>query len=252
MVLNARQSAILDLLRDEQRVNVAKLASHFSVSEMTIRRDLSTLSDKGFLVRTHGGGVAAGKMRFLQSAFPTNEPSPLKVGIGRAAAQLVESGQTIMIEAGSTALEVARHLPHDASLTVATTSLCVAQELYRTPVNVLILGGFLRKDHPSLYGPLTESIVKDFHVDTLFMGCDGASADDGFYSIDLHISSLEQAMMEIASKIVIVAESVKFTRRAFVRYATLQQVHTLVTDAYLSEEDREKLKDKGVNLIIAE
>jgi len=227
------------------------LAARFGVSEMTIRRDLAMLESEGLLVRTHGGAVSAGKLRFLQSAIPNYEASPLKGAIGAAAARLVTPGQTVMIDTGTTAMEVARHLPQDEEITVITTSLCVAQELYGSPIRLLLLGGFLRREFPSTYGPLTENTLGHLHVDMLFMGCDGADSTDGFYSSDLHVANQEQSMIRIAERVVVVTASRKFGHRAFSRYARVPEVHAVVTDAGLSAEDRAKLEEQGVHIIIA-
>lgn len=249
--MKLRHTAILNLLKDEQQVNVRDLAHRLNVSEMTIRRDMTKLEEQGFLVRTHGGGVTTGKLNYLQSSMPEMNVSAEKTAIGRAAANLVEPGQTIMLDAGTTALQVALSIPQDTEITVATVSLCVAQTLYGSGLDVLLLGGYLRKEFPSLYGPMTEKALADFHVDILFAGCDGASTTEGFYIGDLYLSNLEKAMIRIANKVVIVAESSKFNKRAFVRYAKPEDINIVVTDSGLSDEDRKNLEEQGVKVIIA-
>lgn len=250
--MNTRQSEIVDLLTKAERLEVGRLAERFDVSQMTVRRDLRLLEEQGFLVRTHGGGIPTGKLRFLQSAFPHYVVSPQKAAIGKLAAGLVAPGQQVMIESGTTVLEVARNLPKDSNITVATTSLCVLQELYGSPTQLLLFGGYTRKDFPSLYGPMTEAMVRSFHVDILFIGCDGADSKRGFYASNPLISSLEQEMINITNRVVVVAESWKFSRKGFVRFATPEQVHTLVTDAHLSPKDRMHLEERGVNILVAE
>lgn len=250
--MNTRQSEIIDLLQKEEQVNVRRLAARFGISPMTIRRDLAVLEEQGFLIRTHGGGLPAGKLRFLQRAFPHYSVSPQKVAIGKLAARQVQPGQTVMVDSGTTTLEVARSLPNDADITVATISLCVAQELYRAPFHVVLFGGFIREGFPSTYGPLTEAMLKGFHVDILFVGCDGADSQSGFYMSDLRTINLEQQMISIAGRVVVVTESMKFGRKAFVRYATLDQIDTLVTDAGLSVEDRKNLEEHSIKILIAE
>ncbi len=250
--MNTRQQAIIQIMQDNGRVSVRELAAQFAVSEMTIRRDLTTLEAAGCLVRTHGGGTTVGRADFLQRAFPSAAVSPRKAAIGAAAAALVGPGQTVMVDTGTTALEVARNLPRDAGITVATTSLCVAEELYGEPLNVLLLGGFMRKEFPSLYGPFTESMLQALHVDILFMGCDGADSEAGFYTADLHVSSLEQAMMRISDRVVVVTESGKVGKRAFARYAVPEEIHTLVTDRALPGKDLKNLEERGVTVIFAD
>ncbi|HEY3417088.1 MAG TPA: DeoR/GlpR family DNA-binding transcription regulator [Armatimonadota bacterium] len=252
MMMNTRQQQILGQIQQVQRASVRALATQFGVSEMTIRRDLDTLEGAGRLMRTHGGCTVVGKIELPAQGFPVYPTSAEKSAIGQLAAGLVEPGQTIMVDSGFTALEVARHLPRDAGISVVTTSLLVAQELFSTPINVILLGGILSKDIPRLYGPLTESLLRGFHVDTLFIGCDGASSMEGFSSTDLHLSSLEQALIRIADRVVVVTESAKFGRRAFARFATPEEVHTIVTDSGLSAEDRRNLEERGVTLLLAE
>jgi DeoR/GlpR family transcriptional regulator of sugar metabolism len=252
MPLNTRQSEIVDLLQKEERVSVRRLAHKFDVSPMTIRRDMAMLEEQGFLIRTHGGGLPTGKLRLLQRAFPHFSVSPQKVAVGKLAASQVQSGQTVMVDSGTTTLEVARNLPTDMDITVATTSIWVAQELYGSSFHLVLFGGFIRERFPSTYGPLTEAMLKDFHVDVLFIGCEGADSKDGFYASDLLTLGLEQQMISISDRVVVVTESTKFGRKAFVRYATINQVDALVTDPGLSPTDRKNLEDAGVKVFIAE
>lgn len=249
--MNQRQTDIVNVLREDERVSVKDLALRHSVAEMTIRRDLDYLEREGLVTRTHGGAATAGRLRFLQSAFPHYHPSPEKTAIGKAAAALVGPGEIIMVDAGTTTLEVVRHLPKDPTITIATVSLCVAQELYGSPLNVLLLGGFLHREFPGVYGPMTETNLRELRANTLFMGCDGADSQDGFYMADMHISRVEQAMIKVADRVVVVTESTKFGRRAFTRYAEPHDIHTLITDDRISKQDKNNLEDRGVRVIIA-
>lgn len=250
--MDERKAAIVGVLADQERASVRELARRFAVSGMTIRRDLDELERQGLVVRTHGGAVSSGKLRFIHGALPDGEVSEAKAAIGRRAAELAEPGRMIMVDTGTTALEVARHIPRDSGITVVTTSLGVGQELYRSELDVLLLGGFLRREFPSVYGPMTEKLLDEIRVDTLFIGCDGAFSNDGFYSNDLHVSSLEQAMTRIASQVVVVTESAKFGRRAYGRYATVGEVDVVVTDRGISAEDRRNLEERGVTVIVAD
>ena len=250
--MDKRKAAIVDILETVGQASVQDLAQRFAVSGMTIRRDLDELRRLGLVVRTHGGAISSGKLRFIHSALPESEISEAKSAIGKRAAELVEPGQTVMVDTGTTALEVARHLPHDLGITVVTTSLGVAQELYRSGLAVFVLGGFLRREFPSVYGSVTEKLLEEIRVDILFMGCDGASSDDGFYTNDLHVSSIEQAMIRVADRVVVVTESAKFGRRAFARYALVEGADIVVTDACISPEDRRNLTERGITLIVAD
>lgn len=249
--MSTRKTDILDLLQEEQTVKVKTLASRFDVSEMTIRRDLEELEDQGLLVRTHGGAVPTDKLRFLEDSSPEYSIFKEKIAIGRLAAGLVQPRQSIMVDSGTTTLEVARYIPQDQGIAIATTSLCVAQLLYNSPLDVVILGGMLRKGFPSVYGPIAESVLADFHVDMLFIGCDGAHSVDGFYTTESRTSTLEQAMIKIADRVVLVTESTKFSRHSFVRYAMPNDIDVLITDDGLSAEDLSNLKACGVEVMIA-
>lgn len=250
--LNNRQTDIIQLIGKQEKLDVRALARRFGVSDMTIRRDLTELENEGFLVRTHGGAVSSGRTRFLQRAFPHYSVSPEKRAIGKLAAGLVSPGQTVMVDRGTTALEVSMNLPQDAGITVATSSLCVAQALFGTPMDVLLLGGYLSKDFPGLYGPLTETMLESLHVDVLFIGCDGADSIDGLYAGDFHIARFQHAMMGISDKVVVVTESYKFNGKSFARYGQWNEVNTLVTDRKLSARDRANLETAGIEVLAAE
>lgn len=249
--MSTRKTEILDLLHAEQAIKVRTLASHFGVSEMTIRRDLEDLEEHGLLVRTHGGAIPTAKLRFLENADAEYAVSTQKRAIGRLAAGLVGPKQIIMVDSGTTTLEVARHIPQDSGIAMATTSLCVAQLLYNSPIDVVILGGMLRKEFPSVYGPIAESVLSNFHVDVLFIGCDGAHSVDGFYTTESRTSALEQAMIRSADRVVLVTGSEKFGQHSFVRFAAPGDIDVLVTDGGLTAEDRANLEAQGVEIMIA-
>ncbi|MHB9024450.1 MAG: DeoR/GlpR family DNA-binding transcription regulator [Armatimonadota bacterium] len=249
--MQKRRSAIMELLFQQPRMTIQQLAAHFGVSEMSIRRDTNALEAQGLLIRAYGGGVVLGPLPLLTMPAAPVTRTPQKMAIGKLAASLVAAGQTVMVDTGTTALEVARHFPTDANITMATTSLSIAQEIARTPLSVMLLGGFVQRDTMSLYGPLTEQMLSILHVDLLFIGCNGADSTDGFYANDLMLFTQVQAMMRNAAQTVVVAESAKFGRRSFVRYARLEEIHCLVTDNGLSAEDRLNLEERGVNVLIA-
>ena len=228
-------------------MNIHALAEQFAVSTMTIRRDLAVLEEQGLLVRTFGGGMAAPAPAIPPVAFST-----IKQIIGQRAASLVAPGQTIIVDAGTTTLEVVRHLPRDADISLVTNSLPVVQEVLGTGMRVLMLGGYLSGDDARIYGPLTETCLAHLHADLLFVGCVGANSTHGFYMSDLYLTSNVRAMLQAADRVVVVAESGKFHQRALSCYAGPQEVSVVVTDAGLPEEDRKQLEEQGVEVIIAD
>jgi len=249
--MRERKTAILEILSAVPRVAIRDLAERFDVSEMTIRRDLDELAERGIVVRTRGGAVTAAGLRSLATPTPEYAVSPRKAAIGRLAAGLIGPGETIMVDADTTTLEVARCIPRDLRIALGTTSLCVAQMLYESDADVVLFGGLLCKEFPSTYGPMTEAMLRTFHVDTLFIGCDGANSLDGFYTTESLISALKQTMIGIAERVVLVTESAKFVRRAFARYAVPSEINIVVTDSDLPELDRSNLENAGVTVMVA-
>lgn len=251
--MNIRQSQILELIEKHERISIASIREAFSVSEMTVRRDLAYLEENGYVIRIHGG-VIAGRRLFFDSSFShrTKEHVEEKRKIAQAAVSLIEPGENVILDTGTTTLYIAEELVKlDLVITVGTTSLAVASTLFNSNMDVLIFGGFLRREIPDLFGPLTERNLQEFHAHKLFMGCDGLSASEGFFTSDLHISKIEERMVTIADRVIVVTDSSKFGKKSFVRYAAAKSVHTLITDSMVSEEHVRGFKREGVEVIIA-
>jgi len=246
-----RKAAILGLFEDGQIVNVRALASQFDVSQETILSDLEELSEDGSVVIANGGLLAIARPRNGDAAS-IRTSIDRKKAIGKLAATLIKPRSTVLIDGSTTALEVARNVPRDAGIVVATTSLCVAQLLHNSQVDVLVLGGLVRKEFPSTYGPVAEAALSSFHVDVLFMGCNSAHSVDGLYTTEIRLSTLQKAMIRVADRVVLATESAKFGRRGFIQYAAPSDIHIVVTDDGLSREDRANLEEQGVHVLIAQ
>ena len=249
---NLRLRAIRECVEREPQVTIRGLAIRFTVSTMTIRRDLEKLEARGVLVRTFGGAMAFPREAAAPAPFSSSPVSPTKQTIGRLAASLVEPGQTVLVDAGTTTLEVVRHLPREQQITLITNSLIAAQEMAGAGLRLLLLGGYLSDDRVRLYGPLTEASLAGLHADVLFVGCVGASGTHGFYMSDLYLTSNVQAMVRAASRVVVVAESSKFHQRSLSCYATPDDIDIVVTDAHLPRETAAELEEHGVQVLLAE
>lgn len=246
---NQRLSEIRERLMRESQVTIRELAAEFSVSTMTIRRDLERLEAQGVLVRTFRGAMAAPGAA-ESASVPGMEPvSPVKQAIGRRAVSLVQPGQTILVDAGTTTLEVVRCLPRHSGISLVTNSLDAVNLLRSAGLRILLLGGYLSTDEVRLYGPLTEDSLAGLHADLLFVGCVGACSRTGFYMSDLYLTSNVRAMIAAAGRVVVVAESAKFTRRSLSCYALPHEVQTVVTDDGLPEDDRSALREAGIEVI---
>jgi len=247
-----RRLEILRLLRRENSVAVSHLARRFGVSEMTVRRDLSALEREGRVIRTYGGGVSTETVAFEFSfAEKMQRNTAAKERIGRTAAGLVRPGETVLLDTGTTTLQVARFLPDSPDITVVTTSLPIVSALFHKRVRVTLPGGDVRRRTPDIYGPLTESNLEDIHVDRAFLGADGLDVEAGLSTTDMSIARISRLMLQAARQAVVVLDSSKIGRICFARYAALSEIDLLVTDEGLSRKDRRAVERAGVKVMIA-
>lgn len=241
-------------------MRVAELATRFEVSAVTIRSDLSALEQEGLLVRDHGGatapGTAAAGKPLVTSLMRVDERAALnleqKRRIGRAAAALVAPGDTILIDAGTTAVEIARQVARVEPLTVVTNALNVALELGAAPAQRLILlGGAYHAESASTVGPLAAQALGGLAVGTLFLGTQAFDAAPGLTDSTTEIAEVKRAMMRAARRVVLVTDSSKWGRASLHRVADLAEIDALVTDDGLPAEARELCARLGVELIVA-
>ena len=185
-----RQRKILELLHEKGERSVDELADSLRVSDMTIRRDLQALAEDGLLLRTHGGASPVENVRFeFQFLQRTQHQRQQKEAIGLAASALVKEGQSVLFDSGTTTLAVARQLRRVGRFTVITTSLPIASVMQRFGnSDILLLGGFLRRESPDLEGPLTESNLDTLSADLAFLGADGIDAAGNAYNASLNIA----------------------------------------------------------------
>ncbi len=240
--MNARHQQIIEQLRVQREVTVPALAAQFQVSSLTIRRDLDTLAREGLLTRTHGGAVLS-QSSVIAFAFldRAQDRTAEKVAIAKHLASVVQPGMTIVLDTGTTTLEVARAIAGISRLRVLTSSLAIASALYAYEnIDLVLLGGSVRHRNPDLSGPLTEENLKQFQTELAILGADAVSPE-GLYTSDLGIARISQAMMACARERWLVVDSSKFTRRSFVKFADWSAITHLVTDNGVAETDREWL-----------
>jgi DeoR/GlpR family transcriptional regulator of sugar metabolism len=247
--MNPRHQKILDRLHQQGEVTVQELAEAFGVTPMTIRRDLDFLAEQNRLTRTHGGAMrstpAVIEFAFLER---NRERIAEKQAIARAAAALVEPGMTLVLDTGTTTLEVARAIAGVPDLTVLTSSLAIASALYgRENIALILLGGNVRRNSPDLSGPLTEANLRCFRPHLAILGADALDSD-GLYTSDQAIAAVSRAMIASAEETILVADSDKFTRRAFVHFACWLEITHLVTDNSVGEDARRWLAAAGVDV----
>ncbi len=250
--MHPRHDQILELLRDHGEVPVLDLAERFSVTPVTIRRDLDALTGEGLVERTHGGAILARRGR-IEFTFRQREAAMLgaKQAIARMAAARIPSGCAITLDTGTTTLELARALIHHEKLRVLTSSLPVAAVLHPMPnIELILLGGQTRNDQPDLFGELTEDNLCRFHVDLAVIGTDAADAT-GLMTTDPHIARVSRTMLRHAASSMLLSDHSKFGRQAFVRFADWQDIDCAIVDAALAPEHRAWIADR-LELLIAD
>lgn len=250
--LAERHQYILSRLKKEGKVNVLDLCHHLNVSSVTIRKDLKLLEDKHLLYRTHGGGTLVNPYTVDR---PVNEKEKIrsaeKTGIGSAAAELIEPNDCIIIASGTTVHSLARSIKPKGQLTVITAALHVATELNQNPeIEVMVLGGILRKSSSSATGKYAESILDDFSCSKLFLGVDGIDMDFGLTTTHIQEAQLNRKMIATAQKTIVLADSSKFGKRGFGRICGMEDVDHIITDSGVSEHTLEALKGFGIEVTI--
>ena len=247
---STRQQQILDLLSTQREVTVAELTERFQVTRMTIRRDMNALEKQGQITRTHGGAILAAPA-VASFAFQDRHQShmPEKLAIAKAAAKLVVPGMTVILDTGTTTLEVAKRIAGISGLRVLTTSLAVASELFgNEKLELIILGGTVSHGSPDLTGLLTEENLKGFRADLAFLGTDGVDAG-GLYTKFQSIASVSKAMIASAQKSILVASHTKFGKPAFVRFAKWKDLDSVIVGGRLTAAQRRWVK-KSVQEVI--
>ena len=243
MSKEARQTAILDHLSRHGETDVAALAGQFQVSAMTIRRDLDELATRRQVMRTHGGATPVGRVVFdFQFMERESTRAVEKAVIAAQVAPLVEPGMVILLDSGTTTLAVARAIKAIPDLVVVTSSLPIASELqYVSSLEVLLLGGRLRRESPDLVGPLAEYGLEKIRADMAVLGAEAVDLHGQAYAPTLEIAHLLNAMMAVAPRTYIVADHTKIGRTALARIGTPDSYAGIVTDQKISRAQRRAL-----------
>jgi DeoR family transcriptional regulator of aga operon len=175
------------------------------------------------------------------------------MSIGKCAATLVEPGQTVLLDSGTTTLEVARALIQTSprGLTVVTNSLAIATELTASSeINVIMIGGLLRHISKSFVGPQAQRMLSELHVDRFFLGVDGLHPEAGVFTPDVLEAELNATMIRVARRTTVVADSTKIGRRSLSLIAPIDRIHQLISDPSIRPEHREALEKQGIEVLI--
>jgi DeoR family transcriptional regulator of aga operon len=254
LLVEERRRRIMEQFETKERVTVDELVGLFGVSAVTIRGDLDALAEVGAVVRSHGGAL---KRVDAPEDVPITVKETLhhaeKVRIGHAATRMIQDGETIMLDSGTTTAEIARQIPYRKlrSLNVITNALNIAMELAAQPnVRLIMIGGILRQASYSLAGPHAEQVLQGLHADRLFLGVDGLDPEIGLMTPDVLEARLNALMIQVSREVVVVADSVKFERRSLSVIARIDAVQKLITDSGVPEETLAELRARGVDVLV--
>ena len=228
--MNLRHNGIIQYLQEHGEASAQALAERFGVSLMTIRRDLAAIERTGQITRTHGGALLARagivEFSFAQASKRFREE---KRAIALEIARFVEPGMSVSLDSGTTTLEVAKAIAGIPSLTVLTSSLAIASVLYACEnIDLVLLGGMVRKGSPDLNGWLTEENLRQFRVQLAVVGADGITRE-GAYNQNVELTRLCQVIMENSDRTILAADHSKLGHASFAKFASLRSFDLLVT-----------------------
>lgn len=261
MTPQERLNALLELVSERGNVSIAEITEALGVSAATVRRDLGTLAEQRLVTRTHGGAAALGGGYELPLQYKIARQAEAKVAIARAVAKLIQPGQTVGLNGGTTTTEVARELGKsdrfirtagETGITIVTNALNIAYELsVRANVKIVVTGGVARRQSYELIGPLVESALAEFALDVAVLGVDGLSVQYGATTLHEGEAAVSRHFTQVTRRVIVAADATKITRTTFARICPLDRIHTLVTDRPVPEGFAADLAAAGVELIIA-
>lgn len=253
MTKEERHAIILDSLMKHERVQVSELAETLEVSAVTIRKDLSELEKQGRLYRSHGHAIKTDPYINNRSVIEKETLMPTqKMLIGAKAAELITADDSIILASGTTIHAFARCIRPVHHLTVISACLRATEILGALDnVEIIQLGGILRHSSLSMVGEYAKAPFSECACSKLFLGVDGIDPDFGITTTDIREAELNKVMMRAAQKVIVLADSSKFMRRGFSKISDLSDVDLIITDSGVPQAMRERLEERGIELLIA-
>lgn len=248
-----RHARILQEVQTHGQVTAADLSRMFSVSEITIRRDLRELASEGMLRKIYGGAVVAQPEHFEPPVVQRiSQNQSYKKMIGKAAANLVNGGESVFLGSGSTTTYVARNLVGKERLTVATNALNIGMELATVDeISVIIIGGMMRPSELSMIGHIAEKGLQEVRMDKVILGIPAIDIESGLTNDYLPEVMTDRALLNMSNKLILVADHTKFNKVSSAYLAPITSISTLVTD-YLTDKDiLNRIRDLGISVIVA-
>ena len=247
-----RHKLIIEELKRSGYVKVKELSEKLGVSEVTIRKDLKDLESKKMLYRNHG---SANSISSIIGERHIDEKEKIQIEeksrIAKAANDLLEQDDKIIIASGTTLLAFAREITEEKQLTVITSSVKVSLSLcYNPNIEVIQLGGIMRKNAASVIGYFAEDILKSLACNKLFIGVDGIDLDYGLTTSNLDEARINQEMLDVSQKIIVLCDSSKFGKRGFCKICDFDRIHHIITDANAPVNIVEMIREKGIEVTL--
>lgn len=246
--LNERQRRMMELLERDGEIRINELKGLFSVTEMTIRRDLEKLEGTGQVRRIFGGAILLGRDVALQDR--TGLMAEEKARIGRYAAGLIQPGEAVFIDGGTTTLEVARAIQPGMNITVVTNALNVAQELLAKGIATIVSGGMIWEATSTLIGPFAVQHIASMTYNRAFLGTTGISARHGFSNSNMHEAEIKKTAIRQAAEVIVVADHTKFEAKDLLIFAAPGEVHRVITDEAPEGEAAGALREAGTEIVV--
>jgi DeoR family transcriptional regulator, aga operon transcriptional repressor len=247
-----RRTKILELLEKQGQITVGGLSKRFKTSEVTIRNDLKALHDRGLIRRAHGGAVKIATVSMDPSLKIKSElHADEKRRIGAAAAQMINDGDSVILDSGTTTHQIARQIKHKKDLKIITNGLNIAMELFgASNIQLIFLGGVIRQNSLSAVGHFAEDILAQLSADKVFLAVDACDLEFGLSTPNVEESQVNQAMARIAKEKILVADSSKFGKRSLSRIIPLSEVDVIITDRALPQDIQNELRARELRLML--
>lgn len=250
--LASRHASILDILQLQGSVSVTDLAERLEVSEVTIRKDLTTLERQNKLYRTHGRAIPISPYIGDRHINEKEKQFVLeKRAIGKLAASMVREHDSILIASGTTILYMAKELADTGNLTIISASVSASSLLSQNKnVDVVQLGGLVRESSVSVVGSFAEDMLRYFNCNLLFMGADGVDLEFGVTTTNMMEANLNRMMMDAAQQTVLLVDSSKFGKKGFSKICDCDKVDRIITDSNIPQIYLESLQDLGIEVTV--
>ena len=246
-----RQQAIVKYLNDHRTANVEELCEYFNVSKATIRRDINELARNNLIIKAHGGALMADDIQYQEIPYSQKRDvnSESKQKIGAAAAELIQDGDIIIVDSGSTTFEMIRHitkqivlLTHDLMIALATAE--------NSNIRTLVAGGEIRHDQYAFSGYDTVAFYRNHHAHKAFLGCDAINLETGLWTRTTDEAAIKQEIIQAAGQIILMTDQDKFSASAFCRFCGISAVDCIISDKFSSEQ-RSDVRLQDIQLIDA-